>query len=346
MASFKISELVQKLAPSQVRVVGDDGFSITGVGAPGIGAPDFICFIESEKYLDGFKKSPCRTWLITEEIFSQLVPELKSEKIFLITDKPYLQFVRVVNFFHPPKKVSPGIHPTAFIDPLAFVDPTAQIGAHVVISPGAKVGRDVVLYPHVWIGENVQVGDQSVLYSGVKVYHDCVLGKRNILHAGAVVGSDGFGFLPTETGLIKIPQIGRALLHDDVEVGANSTIDRGTIDDTVVGKGTKIDNLVQIGHNCKIGQNCIFCAFVGVSGNTVVGNNVLLAGQVGTKGHMKIGDNVQVGAQSGVSKDVPSNSKVKGYPPQPLKEYLRLQVLIQRLPEIYKRLTKLEDKNS
>jgi UDP-3-O-[3-hydroxymyristoyl] glucosamine N-acyltransferase len=345
VATFKVSDLVLKLAPSKIHVVGFD-LVITGVGAPGIGAPDFICFIEAEKYLESFKKSSCRAWLITPEIFSRLPNELTAEKIFLITDKPYLNFVRIVNLFHPPPKVRPGIHSTAIIHPTAQVHPTAQIEAHVVIQGHVKIGADTVLYPGVWVGEYSEVGEGSILYGGAKVYHNCIVGKRNILHAGAVVGSDGFGFLPDASRLLKIPQVGRAILHDDIEVGANSTIDRGTIEDTVIGSGTKIDNLVQIGHNCKIGQNCIFCAFVGVSGNTIIGNNVLLAGQVGTKGHMKIGDNVQVGAQSGVSKDVPSNSKVKGYPPQPLKDYLRLQVLIQKLPDLYKRLIKLEETKS
>ena len=328
------------------RLVGDKDFVIMGVGAAATAAPDSVCFIEAEKYLEGFKKSASRAWIITPNIFDSLEQKIKDERIFFVTEKPYNSFVKLVNHLFPPKKIRAGIHPAAFVDSSAIVDPTAQIHAHVTIEAGAKISQHVVLYPGVWIGENAIIGENSILYGGVKIYHDSVIGKRNILHAGCVIGSDGFGFIPDKTGLLKIPQVGKAILNDDVEVGANSTIDRGTIEDTVIGRGTKIDNLVQIGHNCKVGENCIMCAFVGVSGNTTIGNNVLLAGQVGTKGHMKIGDNTQVGAQSGVSKDVPPNSKVKGYPPQPLKEYLRLQALIQKLPDIYKRLVKLEEEKS
>ncbi len=328
------------------RLVGDKDFVIKGVGAASTAAPDSICFIEAEKYLEGFRKSASRAWIISPQIFDSLEQRIKNERIFFVTEKPYDSFVRLVNHLFPARKSKPGIHPMAFVDPSADVHATAEIHAHATVEGGAKIGAGVILYPGVWVGENATIGENSILYGGAKIYHGTMIGKRNILHAGCVIGSDGFGFIPDKTGLLKIPQIGKAILHDDVEIGANSTIDRGTIEDTVIGRGTKIDNLVQIGHNCKVGENCIMCAFVGVSGNTTIGNNVLLAGQVGTKGHMKIGDNTQVGAQSGVSKDVPPNSKVKGYPPQPLKEYLRLQALIQKLPEIYKRLVKLEEEKS
>jgi len=341
---MKASEVVSIFPDA--NLVGDKNFVIKGVGAAATAASDSVCFIEAEKYLEGFKKSASRAWIISPKIFESLDQKTKDERVFFVTEKPYNSFVKLVNHLFPAKKITPGIHSSAVISPSAHVDPTAHIGPHVIVDAGAHIGPRVVMHAGAWVGESAKVGEDSILYGGVKIYHESILGKRNIIHAGAVIGSDGFGFIPDKTSLLKIPQIGRAILHDDVEVGANSTIDRGTIEDTVIGRGTKIDNLVQIGHNSKLGENCILCAFVGVSGNTTIGNNVLLAGQVGTKGHMKIGDNTQIGAQSGVSKDIPANSKVKGYPPQPLPEYLRLQALIQKLPEIYRRLVKLEEEKS
>jgi UDP-3-O-[3-hydroxymyristoyl] glucosamine N-acyltransferase len=274
-----------------------------------------------------------------------LTSETKSTKVFLLVDQPYLFFVKLANHFFPEPKPRPGVHATAVIDATAEVHEGCQIGPFVHVAAGARIERDVVLHSHVWIGEGASVGEGSILYGGVKVYPRSVVGKRNILHSGAVIGADGFGFLRDGEKLVKIPQVGRAVLHDDVEVGANTTIDRGAFDDTVVGAGTKIDNHVQIGHNVRIGKSGIFCAFAGISGNTTIGDNVLFAGQAGTKGHMKVGNNVSVGAQSGVSKNIPDGQNVKGYPAQPLNEYLKNQALFLKLPEIYKRLVKLEKKS-
>jgi UDP-3-O-[3-hydroxymyristoyl] glucosamine N-acyltransferase len=338
LSAIEASKLIE------AKLLGSGTFVINSVGSPVTAETHAICFIEAEKYIPEFIESASQVWISNQKIFDCLPAEVREKRTFLIVENPYRSFVKLVEYFHPPKINNPGINSQTHIHPSAQVDSTAQVSAGCVIEAHAKIGQGVTLYPNVWVGEGASIGAYSILYGGVKIYHHSVIGDRNILHAGCVIGSDGFGFLPDKTGLVKIPQIGRAVLMDDVEVGANSTIDRGTIEDTVIGQGTKIDNLVQIGHNCKIGRNCIFCAFVGISGNTTIGDNVLLAGQVGTKGHMSIGSNTQVGARSGVSKDLPPNSQVKGYPPQPLKDYLRLKVMIQRLPDIYKRLVSVEKK--
>jgi UDP-3-O-[3-hydroxymyristoyl] glucosamine N-acyltransferase len=222
------------------------------------------------------------------------------------------------------------------------VDPTAEVGAFVYIGERVHIGARVVLYPGTWIDADSKIGADSVLYGGVKVYAQSEIGARCILHAGAVIGSDGFGYVQENGKQIKVPQLGRAILHDDVEIGANTTVDRGAIGDTVIGEGTKIDNLVQVGHNCILGKNNIICSMVGLSGTTTVGDNSLLAGMVGTKGHVKIGSRVQVAGQTGVSKDIADDQAVKGYPPMPLREYLKVQTLFTRLPEIYKRLQQVE----
>jgi UDP-3-O-[3-hydroxymyristoyl] glucosamine N-acyltransferase len=282
-------------------------------------------------------------WIISESLFQKLDSEIKNRKVFLITENPYLLFIKLVQLFIPVAEARPGIHALASVDKLALIDPSSEISAFARVDAGAKIGAGVILHSGTWIGADAEVGEKSILYSGVKVHPRCVVGKRNILHAGCVIGSDGFGFTKEKSGEnVKVPQVGRAILSDDVEVGANSTIDRGTLDDTYIGEGTKIDNLVQIGHNCRLGKNNLICAMAGLSGHTIVGDSCLLAGNVGTKGHLSIGDYVQVGAQSGVTKDLPSHSDVKGYPARPVKDFLKNQVLLLRLPEIYKRLVSIE----
>ena len=326
----------------RARLVGDAAFLIEGVASPETATAHTVCFVESKSYLPDFNRSPSLCWVTTPDIYEGLEERTRQKRVFLLSEKPYHSFVKLVEHFFPAVKSTPRKHSLAAIDSTAVVDPSAQIQEFVSIGARAKVGAGVILHSGVWIGEDVTVGENTVIYAGAKIHSGCIVGKKNVIHAGAVIGSDGFGFLPDSQGLVKVPQVGRVVLHDEVEVGANSTIDRGTLGDTIIGRGTKIDNLVQIGHNCIVGTNCILCAFVGLSGNTTLGNNVLMAGQAGTKGHLSIGDNVQVGAQSGVSKDIPSNRQVKGYPAIPLKDFLKLQVLFTKLPEIYKRLTSVE----
>ncbi|MDP0500960.1 MAG: UDP-3-O-(3-hydroxymyristoyl)glucosamine N-acyltransferase [Verrucomicrobiota bacterium JB022] len=235
-----------------------------------------------------------------------------------------------------------GIHPSAVVAEDAEVDPTAFIGPLCVVEPQAVIGAGVILRAQVFIGARAKVGADSELKAHVSIYHDCEVGRRNLLHSGAVIGADGFGFEASPKGPVKIPQIGRVVLGDDVEVGANSTIDRARFGATRVGRGTKIDNLVQVGHNCEIGDYCFLCAGVGVSGSTKIGNMVTLAGQVGVAGHLEIGDNVQVGGQAGVSKSLPGSKVYTGTPARDLKEQRRLDALTGRLPELFARVRTLE----
>jgi len=339
--SLTAGEASQRL---MARLIGDAAFLIEGVASPETATAHMACFVESPSYLTSFKTSSSECWLITPQIYENLDEGARSKKTFLLTEKPYHSFVELVNFFFPAIKAIAKKHPQAWIDPSAEVASSAQVEAFVSVGPRAKIGARVILHSGAWIGEGSIIGDDSIIYAGAKVYPNCMLGKRNVIHGGAVIGGDGFGFLPGSKGLVKIPQVGRAVLADDVEIGANSTVDRGTIGDTYIGQGTKVDNLVQIGHNCKIGKNCILCAFVGLSGNTTLGDNVLMAGQAATKGHLEIGSNVQVGGASGISKDIAPNQQVKGYPALPLKEFLKIQVLHTKLPEIYKRLMEVEKK--
>ncbi len=339
MTTVKAGEVCQRF---QARLVGDPEFEIKSLGDPRSAGQDTACFVSNPAYLPAVNLSPAGFWVMTEDFFNQLAPEVKSKKVFAITKEPYLFFVRMAEIFHPTEKAVAQINPLAFVHPQATVHPTAQVEAFVTVEKNAIIEKDVILKSGAYVGGNAKIGEGSLLHPGAKVLHGCIIGKRNILHAGSVIGSDGFGFISSEGKQIKIPQVGKVILKDDVEIGATTTIDRGTFDDTLIGNGVKIDNQVQIGHNCEIGDNTIICAQSGISGNTIIGKNVLISGKVGTKGHVKIGDHVSVGAQSGISKDIPANTEVKGYPAVPLKQYLKTQVLFLRLPEIYQRLIKLE----
>lgn len=235
-----------------------------------------------------------------------------------------------------------GIEQPCFIAEGVTVPEDAYIGAFAYIGEGVELGKGVKIYPNVFIGRGSQIGEGTILYPGAKVYPRCKVGKRCIVHAGAVIGADGFGFAPNAEGKYeKIPQMGIVIIGDDVEVGANTTIDRATMGETVIGEGTKLDNLIQIAHNCTVGSNTVMAAQVGVAGSTHVGSRCMVGGQVGFAGHINIGDNVQIGAQSGIPNNVAAGSRVMGYPAVDSREFLRQAALIKRLPAMADELRRL-----
>lgn len=212
----------------------------------------------------------------------------------------------------------------------------AYVGAFAYIGKGVKLGKGVKIYPQTYIGDGVTIGDGTVVYPGAKVYHGCRIGARCVIHAGVVIGADGFGFAPDAEGHFhKIPQLGVVVIEDDVEVGANTTIDRATMGSTVVGRGTKLDNLIQLAHNSAVGSDTVIAAQAGVAGSTKIGSHCMIGGQVGFAGHITVGDNVQIGAQSGIPNNVASGSKVMGYPAIPVKDFFRQAALLRRLPDMY-----------
>ncbi len=233
-------------------------------------------------------------------------------------------------------KYTPGIHPTAVISPKATLGANVSVGAYSVIEDGAVVGDNTVIFPQCYIGKDVHIGKNCLIYPQVVIREQCILKDYVILQAGAKIGSDGFGFTFHEGRHQKIPQIGNVVIGNDVEIQSNTCIDRAKIASTVIGDNTKIDNLVQIGHNVTVGMSSICCAQVGVAGTTDIGNGVILAGQVGLAGHMKIGDRVQVGAQSGVIGSIPAGQTYFGYPAIPQREAFKQQVVLRKLPEMYK----------
>lgn len=305
--------------------------NIRGIDEAGEGD---LTFIANPKYL---------TMLVTTNASAVLVSPgtEKTDKNLIIVDDPYIALGKVLELFYPEDHDPPMISREPFIEESVIISEDATIYPGVYIGRGASIERGVILYPGVYIGRHVSIGEDSILYPNVVVYRRCIIGKRVILHAGVVVGSDGFGFARPGQENIKIPQVGIVQIDDDVEVGANTTIDRGTIDKTWIQRGVKIDNLVQIAHNVVIGETSIIVSQVGISGSTKLGKSVILGGQAGLVGHINIGDYVMVGAQSGVHDDVPSHQIVSGSPHLPHRQWLRVEACVSQLPEMRKTVASL-----
>lgn len=235
-----------------------------------------------------------------------------------------------------------GIEQPCFIAQGVEIPEDTYIGAFAYIGRGVKLGKGVKIFPQVYLGDNVTVSDGAILKPGVKVYHNCCIGRRVILHAGVVIGADGFGFAPTADGYKKIPQLGNVIIEDDVEIGANTTIDRAMMGSTTIGRGSKLDNLCMVAHNCRIGENTVMAAQGGIAGSTKVGNRCMFGGQVGLAGHITVGDRVQIGAQSGIPSSVPSDAKLMGYPAVDARTFARNAVYQKNLGELFSRVKDLE----
>jgi UDP-3-O-[3-hydroxymyristoyl] glucosamine N-acyltransferase len=264
--------------------------------------------------------------------------------ISLAVEDPYFAFFKMLEFFNTrtPKDIAQGIHPSAVIDSEALIGENVSIGACASIGPGVKIGNGTTIGPGSAILKNTIIGQNCILYPNVTVMDGVKIGDRVILHSGVVIGSDGFGFVPHGGGLHKIPQIGTVVLGDDVEIGSNSCIDRAAFGETVVGNGTKIDNLVQLGHNVRIGQYTVIASQAGISGSTTVGSGVKIGGQAGFAGHLDIGSGSSIGAQAGVTKDVPGGETVSGYPAKNHMKAMRLEAALRSLPYLIKKVKKLE----
>ena len=262
----------------------------------------------------------------------------------LRVEDPYGTFARILARFEPAREriFPPGRHPTALVDESAVVGRDVALGPYVVIGAGARIGDGCALGAHVVIGPEVELGEGCLLYPQVTVREGCRLGNRVVVHAGAVIGSDGFGYLPGPEGLTKIPQIGSVVLEDDVEIGANCCIDRATSGETVIGAGSKLDNLVQIAHNVSLGRHCAISAQTGISGSCRVGNQVTMGGQVGLADHIAVGDGVKIGAKSGLHKDVPPGMAMFGYPAFERTAAFKMVASMRRIPELIERIRRLE----
>jgi UDP-3-O-[3-hydroxymyristoyl] glucosamine N-acyltransferase len=303
------------------------------------GALSFLANPKYEEHIYTTASSIC----IVNKTFepSQPLPETLT---LVKVDDAYACFAKLLELYDNLTKPEPRIETPSFIDETATVGENQYLGAYAYIGKNCIIGNNVEIHPNANIGPNVTIDDGTVVYAGATIYRDCVIGKNCTIHSGAVIGADGFGFAPNEKGEFqRIPQIGNVVLEDNVDVGANTTIDRATMGSTVLRKGAKLDNLVQIGHNVEIGTNTAMAAQVGIAGSTKVGNNVLMGGQVGLAGHLKIGDRVKIAAQSGIPGDVKDDATVMGSPAFDNKEYKKSYMGFRRLPMILERLKNLED---
>ena len=318
------------------EVFGDGDIAIIGIsGIKDAGEGD-ITFLANPRYAKQLS-STCASAVIADSFAKEYNLPV------LAVNNPYLAFSKILNLFNQKPLTLDGIHQSAVISCTALVGDSVSIYPNVYIGEKAKIGNRVTLFPGVFVGNDAEIGDDTIIYANVSIREGCKLGKRAIVHCNAVIGSDGFGFVKEKNRYEKIPQVGIVRIEDDVEVGASVTIDRATMGETVVGEGTKVDNLVHIAHNVKIGKDSIILAQVGIAGSTQLGDRVTLAGQVGVVGHIKIGNDVVVGAKSGISKDLPDKTFISGIPGIPHKEWLKSQAVFPKIPEMKRELKKLKE---
>jgi UDP-3-O-[3-hydroxymyristoyl] glucosamine N-acyltransferase len=314
---------------------GDGDLEITGVNTLEAAGEHELSFLANPKYAEVLTRTRAGA-VVADESHARLIPSA------LISANPYLDFARAVQLFSRPQGSFKGQSPLASVHPDALVHQEATVYPFAFVGARARIGRGTTVFSGVYVGEDCNVGEEVLLYPNCVLMARTEVGDRTIVHPGAVVGSDGFGFAQSTGGFEKFPQIGRVVVGQEVEVGANTTIDRAALGESRIGQGTKIDNLVQIGHNVTVGQNCIIISQVGIAGSTRIGDRAILAGQVGIAGHLSIGDNVRVGAKSGVGRDIPSDTDVSGIPAMDHRRFLKVASILNRLPEISKRVRALE----
>ncbi len=324
---MKLADIARSLGAELENASAD--LEITGVAGIEEAGASQITFIANPKYAAAARTTRAAAIIVTPEFPAEGRPVLRSKD-------PYLAFARAIELFYSAPVYAPGVHPTAQIHPTAKIGANPHIGAYVVIDANVVVGDNAVLNPHVVIYRGARIGNNFHAHSHAVVREFCELGDNVVLQNGAIIGADGFGFARDENGWHKIVQSGKTILGHNVEVQANSTVDRASIGETRIGDGTKIDNLVMIGHGCTVGKNTMLCSQVGLAGSTEVGNNVILAGAVGAAGHLKIGDGAIATAKSGIPNDVPAGTMVSGYPAIENKQWLRAVAVFNKLPELSK----------
>lgn len=301
-----------------------------------------VAFLADSKYRDAAKACQATALVLTEADKTALWGEQDPDRIVVVTRNPYAWFALALQVMFPQVKKEPGIDPRAVIEDGAVIDPSARVESGAVIRSGAKIGADCVIGANSVIGENVEIGEHTLIYPNVTIYYGCTIGRRNIIHSGAVLGADGFGFAPLDRRYVKIPQIGAVQTGDDVEIGANTCIDRGALMNTTIGDGTKIDDLVMIGHNCKVGNNVVLSGRTGLAGSTTIGDNVQAGGGSGFAGHLSVAAGSIIGGGAGVPGTIDKPDYYAGYiPAMPHKEFYNILSVIKRLPEIRRQLKRL-----
>ena len=319
------------------EIVGDETTVVTGICGIKEAKEGDLTFVANPRYQSLMNQTRASAIITSKDVTSAPKPIIR-------TENPSIAFAKMVSLMAPNEVKRPrGIHPTAVVGEKVKLGRNVAIQAYVVIEDNVEIKDNTIIYAGVYIGHHAKIGKNCVVYPYVIIRERVVLQDRVIIHGGTVIGSDGFGFSTVKGVHHRIPQIGNVVIEDDVEIGANVTIDRARFDKTIIKKGTKIDNLVQIAHNVVIGENSIIVAQSGISGSTTIGNNVTLAGQSGVIGHITIGDNAVVAAQAGVTKSIPPNACVSGYPAKRNSVAKRINACVQNLPDLYKRLKTLEE---
>jgi len=335
--TFTAAQIAQII---QARIEGDAAAKVNGFGKIEEATNQQLSFLANLKYEEYLYATQAGIVILNENY--QLKSPI-SATILRVTDA-YSAFATLLNAYQNLQQQElQGIESPSFIAPTATCGTQVYIGAFVYLSENVKIGDNTKIHPHTFIGKNVQIGENCVIHAGVKIYNDCVLGNRVTIHAGTVIGSDGFGFAPQADGsFAKVPQLGNVVIEDDVEIGANTTIDRATIGSTLVKKGAKLDNLIQVAHNVEIGESTVIASQAGISGSTKIGKGVMIGGQAGIVGHIHLGDGAKINAQSGVSKSVEAGQAVTGSPAFDYKASLRSQAVARKLPDMAQRISDLE----
>lgn len=321
-------------------VEGDPQVRVNTIARIEEGFPGALSFLANPKYEHYIYTTGSSVVLVNNDF----MPTEKVAATLVRVEDSYKGFAALLSLYEQSKPVKRGVHPTAVIEESARVGKEIYVGPYVYIGENVAIGDGCRIYPHTSIGDNTIIGDNTVIYAGVKIYHECIIGRNCKIHAGSVIGADGFGFAPqSESEFMKIPQIGNVILEDNVEVGANACIDRATIGSTIIRKGVKLDNLIQIGHNVEVGENTVMAGQTGIAGSTKIGKNCMFAGQVGVAGHITVADGARVGAQAGIAGAVKKpDSTIMGSPAIDYQNFMKSFVVFKKLPEMKVLLERIE----